>query len=133
MRDPSTLRLAGVAAYEGLMPTDGHALPAGIDDYLSDVAGTVRRLQGRGLLDPAKPPIITAGGSSYFDLVVDALGPAVFDFPVRTVIRSGCYATHDHGTYRRTSPWDGRGLVRHGCCPRSSCSRPSGHGPGRTA
>ncbi len=103
------LHLAGVAAYEGLMPTDGNALPAGIDAYLADVAGTVRLLQDRGLLDPAEPPIVTAGGSSYFDLVVDALGPAVFDFPVRTVIRSGCYATHDHGTYRRTSPWDGRG------------------------
>ena len=103
------LRLAGVAAYEGLMPTGGDAVPAGIDGYLADVASTVRLLQDRGLLDPVETPIVTAGGSSYFDLVVDALGPAVFDFPVRTVIRSGCYATHDHGTYRRTSPWDGRG------------------------
>ena len=103
------LRLVGVAGYEGLMPTDGHDVPPGIDAYLAEVRSTVVLLRDRGLLDPDAPPMVTAGGSSYFDLVVDALGPAVFDFPVRTVIRSGCYATHDHGTYRRTSPWDGRG------------------------
>jgi D-serine dehydratase len=98
------LRLVGVAGYEGLMPTDGHDVPLGIDAYLADVSSTVELLRDRGLLDPGAPPIVTAGGSSYFDLVVDALGPAAFEFPVRTVIRSGCYATHDHGTYRRTSP-----------------------------
>ena len=103
------LRLVGVAGYEGLMPTDGHDVPEGLRAYLADVRSAVELLRDRGLLDPAAPPIVTAGGSSYFDLVVDALGPAAFDFPVRTVIRSGCYATHDHGTYRRTSPWDGRG------------------------
>jgi D-serine deaminase-like pyridoxal phosphate-dependent protein len=103
------LRLVGVAGYEGLMPADGHDVPPGIDAYLANVRGTVELLRDRGLLDPAAPPMVTAGGSSYFDLVVDALGPAAFDFPVHTVIRSGCYATHDHGTYRRTSPWDGRG------------------------
>ena len=32
-----------------------------------------------------------------------------FGFPVQTVLRSGCYLTHDHGIYRRTSPLDGRG------------------------
>lgn len=103
------LRLAGVAGYEGLMPSLGHDVPPGIDAYLADVRSTVVLLHERGLLDPAAVPIVTAGGSSYFDLVVDALGPHAFDFPVRTVLRSGCYATHDHGTYRRTSPWDGRG------------------------
>jgi D-serine deaminase-like pyridoxal phosphate-dependent protein len=103
------LRLVGVAGYEGLMPTDGHEVPPGIDAYLAEVRSTVVLLRDRGWLDPAAPPMVTAGGSSYFDLVVDALGPAAFDFPVHTVIRSGCYATHDHGTYRSTSPWDGRG------------------------
>jgi hypothetical protein len=37
------------------------------------------------------------------------LGPDCFSFPVQAVLRSGCYLTHDHGTYRRTSPFDGRG------------------------
>lgn len=102
------LRLAGVAGYEGLMPTDGHDVPPGIDAYLADIRSTVEVLHVRSLLDPGAAPIVTAGGSSFFDLVVDALGPQAFGFPVRTVLRSGCYATHDHGTYRRTSPWDGR-------------------------
>ncbi|MEV7398450.1 alanine racemase [Aeromicrobium sp. NPDC092404] len=102
------LRLAGVSGFEGLMPTKGHDVPPGIDAYLANLGSTVRLLRDHGLIDESVPPIVTAGGSSYFDLVADALGPRAFDFPVRTVIRSGCYATHDHGTYRRTSPWDGR-------------------------
>jgi D-serine deaminase-like pyridoxal phosphate-dependent protein len=48
--------------------------------------------------------LVTAGGSTYFDRVTRALtnwpdGPAV-----RTVLRSGCYLTHDDGLYDRTSP-----------------------------
>jgi D-serine deaminase-like pyridoxal phosphate-dependent protein len=61
------------------------------------------------LFAPGEPPIVTAGGSSFFDIVVDVLGPDRFPFPVRTVLRSGCYVTHDHGVYERTSPWHARG------------------------
>jgi D-serine deaminase-like pyridoxal phosphate-dependent protein len=44
-----------------------------------------------------------------FDRVVAHLGPDRFNFPVQTVLRSGCYLTHDHGIYRRTSPLDWAG------------------------
>jgi D-serine deaminase-like pyridoxal phosphate-dependent protein len=54
-------------------------------------------------------PIVSAGGSSYFDFVVDHLGPSTFEFEVQTILRSGCYVAHDHGIYRETSPLDGRG------------------------
>jgi D-serine deaminase-like pyridoxal phosphate-dependent protein len=47
---------------------------------------------------------VTVGGSSYFDQVVELLSPDRFDFPVRTVLRSGCYVTHDHGLYERQAP-----------------------------
>jgi D-serine deaminase-like pyridoxal phosphate-dependent protein len=43
--------------------------------------------------------IATAGGSTYFDVVADELAG---DW--RTILRSGCYLTHDDGLYRRTSP-----------------------------
>jgi D-serine dehydratase len=44
--------------------------------------------------------LLSAGGSSIFDLVAPYLKPAL-SRPVRGVLRSGCYVTHDHGSYRR--------------------------------
>ncbi len=43
--------------------------------------------------------IVTAGGSTYFDVVADVLAGSW-----RTILRSGCYLTHDDGLYGRTSP-----------------------------
>jgi D-serine dehydratase len=45
--------------------------------------------------------LATAGGSAFFDRVVEALQ---FDFPVRVILRSGCYITHDDGLYAESSP-----------------------------
>jgi D-serine dehydratase len=108
------LRLIGVAGYEGLMPgtsmpRNGIGEPAGLEAYLESIAQVARQLNAAGLFAPGQVPVITAGGSSYFDRVVAHLGPDCFGFPVQTVLRSGCYLTHDHGIYRRTSPFDGRG------------------------
>jgi D-serine dehydratase len=48
---------------------------------------------------------VTAGGSAFFDRVVAVLGQGWPDGGgVRVVLRSGCYLTHDHGVYERTSP-----------------------------
>jgi D-serine dehydratase len=103
------LRLVGVAGFEGLMPGASSGEPLGLDAYLDSIAETARQLNSAGLFAAGRVPLISAGGSSYFDRVVARLGPDRFDFPVQTVLRSGCYLTHDHGIYRRTSPFDGRG------------------------
>lgn len=97
------VRLAGVAAFEGLMPVgDDPGAPPGAADLLARVRALVTAVTEQGLV--AGVPVVTAGGSSYFDLVARELGPAMWDRPVTTVLRSGCYVTHDHGVYRRTSP-----------------------------
>jgi D-serine dehydratase len=103
------LRLVGVAGYEGLMPGVATGEPVGLDAYLDSIAETAGQLHAAGLFAADRVPMISAGGSSYFDQVVARLGPDRFDFPVQVVLRSGCYVTHDHGLYRRTSPFDGRG------------------------
>jgi len=103
------LRLVGVAGYEGLMPGAATGEPAGLDAYLELIAHTTRKLHAASLFGTSHIPLVSAGGSSYFDRVVAHLGPDCFPFPVQTVLRSGCYLTHDHGIYRRTSPFDGRG------------------------
>ena len=103
------LRLVGVAGYEGLMPGAATGEPAGLEVYLESIAQTAHRLNAAGLFAAGRVPLVSAGGSSYFDRVVARLGPDRFSFPVQTVLRSGCYLTHDHGIYQRTSPFDGRG------------------------
>jgi D-serine dehydratase len=102
------LCLVGVAGYEGLMPGAAAGEPAGLEAYLESIAQTARGLSAAGLFAADRAPLVSAGGSSYFDRVVARLGPHRFGFPVQTILRSGCYLTHDHGIYRRTSPFDGR-------------------------
>ena len=98
------LRLVGVAGFEGLMPGGAADTPAGLEAYLEPIARTARELNAAGLFGAGRIPVVTAGGSSYFDQVVACLGPDCFDFPVQTVLRSGCYLTHDHGIYTARRP-----------------------------
>ena len=44
--------------------------------------------------------ILTAGGSAAFDIVARDL-PMKLSKPVLTILRSGCYVTHDSGFYNR--------------------------------
>ena len=43
--------------------------------------------------------ILTAGGSSYYDIVGRRLGQIELRKPTVKILRSGCYVTHDCGTY----------------------------------
>jgi D-serine dehydratase len=107
----SHLRLAGVEAFEGNITR-----PAGLDTTLNAVdalLAQVRRaaiaLDRHGLFDAATEVIISAGGSAFPDRVVAALGPPwSLDRPVRTILRSGCYLTHDDGHYANFSPFGSR-------------------------
>ncbi|MGK9168926.1 amino acid deaminase [Inquilinus limosus] len=95
------LRLAGVGAYEGAAAsTDPDRTRAAISD-LAELAAEVFRTV-RAAVGPQAPLILTAGGSTYFDLVVQHLGPvAAGDSRARLVLRSGAIFFHDHGLYRR--------------------------------
>jgi D-serine deaminase-like pyridoxal phosphate-dependent protein len=100
----STLRLAGVAGYEGAI---GHGVDeAGLEEvrsYLRDLAALHSRLREKGLYDEDVVPIVSAGGSQYFEQVAAVLAP-LGNEGARVVLRSGAYITHDDGLYRRVSP-----------------------------
>lgn len=98
------LRLAGVASYEGAVThsTSAEGLAA-VHEHLSDVRALTLELAERGHFDGLDQIIVTAGGSAYFDQVVDVLGTS-WPVPVLPVLRSGAYITHDEGFYERTSP-----------------------------
>ena len=120
------LRLIGVAGYEAAL---GHELApdavAVVRSYLADVRAAVLRLAP---IFESDRLIVTAGGSTYFDTVADELTGWPADISVRTILRSGCYLTHDDGLYGRTSPLrDGR------CAQHCGCGRRSYRAPSRTS
>jgi D-serine dehydratase len=84
--DSPHLALRGIEGFEGL--TDAP------EPLLDDLAAGTTAIAP--LVDHADP-ILTAGGSAFFDLVVDALGPAASRLGWTLCLRSGCYVTHDHG------------------------------------
>jgi D-serine dehydratase len=100
--------LAGVSAFEGLLPAIRRTLPEAfgslaatteaVSGFLAAVADAITGARDRGLLP--SDAIVTAGGSAAFDLVLDAL----HDVAGPLVLRSGCYITHDHGLYLYQSP-----------------------------
>ncbi|MCV7299854.1 alanine racemase [Mycobacterium barrassiae] len=96
------LRLVGVAGYEAALGHDVTAeAVAAVRSYLADIRAAVLRLAAIFETDDV---IATAGGSTYFDVVADELTGWPAGLRVQTVLRSGCYLTHDDGLYRRTSP-----------------------------
>ncbi|WP_184667318.1 amino acid deaminase [Saccharothrix violaceirubra] len=100
VRRSPVLRLAGVAGYEGALAHDASVTSRSIvDNYLFHLRELVLDLDFE-----VDEPIVTAGGSAYFDQVADALTEP-WPFRVRPVLRSGAYITHDDGFYRGISPF----------------------------
>lgn len=98
------LRLAGVGGYEGVVATDSDpASLAVVRDFLIMIRTAHEGITAAGLYPGEVEPIVTAGGSAYFDDVAAVLGP-LRDGGVRVVLRSGAYLTHDDGHYRDLSP-----------------------------
>ncbi|MDK6080452.1 amino acid deaminase [Massilia varians] len=96
------LALAGFEGYEGLLVSDDRDPDLrAVRAFLAELVDLVETADGQQLFGAAEI-LISAGGSSYFDLV--ARGFAGIDDlsrPVRPVLRSGCYLTSDHGSYQR--------------------------------
>jgi D-serine dehydratase len=92
--------LAGIECYEGLWATgrndDDRALVQGLMQRVQQLA---KQCDSEQLFDTGEV-LLSAGGSSIFDLVAPWL-KLELSRPVRGILRSGCYATHDHGSYKR--------------------------------
>jgi D-serine deaminase-like pyridoxal phosphate-dependent protein len=115
VREADNLVLAGVAGYEGALThgIDDESLQL-VDDYLATLIEFRDLLDGTSFadwLERGGDVVLTAGGSVYFDRVVEALGfrhdPAgERGVRTRVVLRSGAYVTHDHDLYRRLTPFE---------------------------
>ncbi|WP_109210658.1 MULTISPECIES: alanine racemase [Microbacterium] len=103
------VRLAGVTGYEGSVAhgrgDDALASARAYVDELLAVHDALAPLYDEGDV------LVSAGGSAYPDVVGAAFAAAsVAGDRARFVLRSGAYVVHDHGYYRRNSPFEGSGL-----------------------
>ncbi|MES2938935.1 MAG: alanine racemase [Pseudomonadota bacterium] len=100
VRASRATRLVGIECYEGLGATG----QSGPDiDYaqalLLRLRAIARDCDARQLFE-GEEILLTAGGSAIFDLVAGELTMQL-SRPVRGLLRSGCYVTHDNGQYQR--------------------------------
>jgi D-serine deaminase-like pyridoxal phosphate-dependent protein len=98
------LVLAGATGYEGTICDD--RTPACLDEvrmFLDRLGALTVRLRTDGLVETDEA-WVSAGGSAFFDLVVERLGPSggIAD---RVLLRSGSYVAHDAGMNERLSPF----------------------------
>ncbi|HEX3813941.1 MAG TPA: alanine racemase [Mycobacteriales bacterium] len=104
----SRLRVVGISAYEGGF---GNSPGAPDEQTQQEVREFLRLLRTAGEAISATVPadadfIASAGGSVYFDLVAEELTRDwKLERPVTVVLRSGCYLTHDNGSYLRKTPF----------------------------
>ncbi len=111
LANSKAVRLGGIECYEGgLASCDSAHDSAAVTALVRRVIEVVQACHREALwnLEAGDEVLISAGGSAVFDLVIPLLqvrleggqqGGAAR--PVRGVLRSGCYLTHDHGNYRR--------------------------------
>ncbi|MFE6090548.1 amino acid deaminase [Streptomyces massasporeus] len=99
-----TLRLVGVAGYEGEVPkADTERVTAWLRRLVAlaadfDKAGRFAGLDGI---------VVSAGGSAWFDAVAEVFAEIPeLSLPVLKLLRSGAYVSHDDGHYRKLTPFN---------------------------
>lgn len=119
----TTLRLVGVAGYEGEVP---EASGDRVRDWLRRLVALAADFDaaGRfGALGAGERIVISAGGSAWFDAVADVFAEIPeLSAPVLKLLRSGAYVSHDDGHYRHLTPFN-RVPEEGRCSPRSGCGR----------
>jgi D-serine dehydratase len=100
LRASDAAKLVGIECYEGLNATGSSEADAAFATVLMDRVEAIARHCDTQRLFEADEVLVSAGGSAIFDLVAGRLKPALSS-PVRGLLRSGCYVTHDHGFYNR--------------------------------
>ncbi|WP_233415386.1 amino acid deaminase [Streptomyces sp. N35] len=99
-----TLRLVGVAGYEGEVPD---ASLASVTSWLRRLVALAVDLDKAGHFAGLDEIVVSAGGSAWFDAVASAFAeiPAL-SAPVLKLLRSGAYVSHDDGHYKHLTPFN---------------------------
>ncbi|MER5341774.1 amino acid deaminase [Streptomyces mirabilis] len=98
-----TLRLVGVAGYEGEVPG---ADPERVHAWLRRLTALAVDFDKAGRFAGLAEIVVSAGGSAWFDAVADVFSELPdLSLPVLKLLRSGAYVSHDDGHYRRLTPF----------------------------
>lgn len=100
----ATLRLVGVAGYEGEVPqADGDKVRA----WLRELVALATDFDKAGRFAGGSDVVISAGGSAWFDTVAEVFAEIPgLSLPVLKLLRSGAYVSHDDGHYRHLTPFN---------------------------
>ncbi|WP_030594408.1 alanine racemase [Streptomyces anulatus] len=99
-----SLRLVGVAGYEGEVPDAG---PERVREWVRRLVALAAGFDAAGRFTGAGEIIISAGGSAWFDAVADVFaGIPELTLPVLKLLRSGAYVSHDDGHYKHLTPFN---------------------------
>ncbi|MFI5633941.1 alanine racemase [Streptomyces sp. NPDC051664] len=99
-----TLRLVGVAGYEGEVPD---ASPERVREWLRRLVALAADFDKAGRFAGADAILVSAGGSAWFDTVAEVFAEIPgLSAPVVKLLRSGAYVSHDDGHYRRLTPFN---------------------------
>ncbi len=99
------LRVTGASGFEGIITATGDAsAEERVDAFVDQLAWLAENIASEGLAHDASELIVSAGGSVFFDRVVARLTQVRAGVPVRVVVRSGCYLSHDDGVIAQLSP-----------------------------
>ncbi|MFJ5835491.1 amino acid deaminase [Streptomyces shenzhenensis] len=99
-----TLRLVGVAGYEGEVP---RADPERVHAWLRRLVALAVDFDRAGRFADTGEIVVSAGGSAWFDAVADVFAEIPpLSRPVLKLLRSGAYVSHDDGHYREVTPFN---------------------------
>ncbi|MFF8976939.1 amino acid deaminase [Streptomyces cellulosae] len=99
-----TLRLVGVAGYEGEVP---RADPERVRAWLRRLVALAVDFDKAGRFAGLDEIVVSAGGSAWFDAVADVFAEIPeLSAPVLKLLRSGAYVSHDDGHYERLTPFN---------------------------
>ncbi|GGT68915.1 amino acid deaminase [Streptomyces coeruleorubidus] len=99
-----TLRLAGVAGYEGEVPK---ADPERVTAWLRRLVALAVDFDKAGRFSGVDEIVVSAGGSAWFDAVAEVFAEIPeLSQPVLKLLRSGAYVSHDDGHYRKLTPFN---------------------------
>ncbi|MFI1679451.1 amino acid deaminase [Streptomyces sp. NPDC020607] len=99
-----TLRLVGVAGYEGEVP---EASSERVTSWLRRLVSLLAEFDKSGRFADLPEVVVSAGGSAWFDAVASVFAEIPeLSRPVLKLLRSGAYVSHDDGHYKHLTPFN---------------------------
>ncbi|MFD4634665.1 amino acid deaminase [Streptomyces sp. NPDC058284] len=99
-----TLRLVGVAGYEGEVPD---ASNESVTAWLRRLVALLVEFDAAGLFTDLPEVVVSAGGSAWFDAVASVFAEIPeLSRPLCRLLRSGAYVSHDDGHYKHLTPFN---------------------------